>query len=79
MTASVKEFPIKDSGTPLGIARALVDYVRLHPECQLLIIVKDNTDASISMGWSDMAAGELALMVGFANYRWTMATFSEVD
>lgn len=78
-TSNVFEFPTDQGGqTPLQIARALVDYVKDRPKANIVCIVSDPEEGSITMGWSKMEAAQLLLLIHFAKFKWERATFEEI-
>lgn len=77
-TSNVFELPVASGGsTPLEVSRALVDYIKDKPRSRVIAIVMDPDDSSITMGWSQMDSGDMALMLNYSMFRWQNATFKE--
>lgn len=76
---NVFDFPVSLEGsTPLQIARSFLEYIKDKPKAKVIIVIKDDEDSTVSMGWSKMDAGEMSLMLRFANFKWERATFEEI-
>jgi hypothetical protein len=77
---NVIAFPkVFSNSTALGIAEALADYVKDKPNAKIVVIINDIANEEITMGWNPMDAGELSLMLRFANYKWEQQTFRGKD
>jgi len=77
--SNVIEFPrIFDSNTPSGVADALKDFVKDKPDAKLIVLIKDDENDILSMGWNHMNATDMALMLKFADYKYMSRTFGYV-